>query len=325
MADTVSEQLRESMAALLGAQSTGVDTSALEGFGWPELYAQDPRLAVTVLFEEMGRSPTKVAALEVLVKQHLQNELPAQADIAVLRPDGSGCAAIAAGSGDVTGTLLNGWKSFDHLVAIDLGAEPAALVLAADDVVLTPVAGVDPRAGAAAARGPLNILTVVEPAATENVVGAIRRALAIEQVAIGHEMLRTAVDHTSSRVQFGRPIGANQSVQHRLAELHVALKAAQSAIEESWQSNCALAVAVAAGLAARAVDIAIRSSLQVCGGMGFTEEFALAPLIRRSVLLSEVFDDETRLARTVGAAVLGAARAHGGLPRLGSFADVSPQ
>ena len=42
-------------------------------------------------------------------------------------------------------------------------------------------------------------------------------------------------------------------------------------------------VAVAASAAALAE--AVRDCLQVCGGMGFTDEFGLAPLMRRAVIL----------------------------------------
>lgn len=324
MADNIIAELRSSLADLLEANRDGVGAAVLGEFGWPELYGEDPRVAVTVLFEELGRHAGNAAGLEVLVAQELGDVLPSTARIAVLRPDDQGIGAIKAGTGMVTGTVLTGRDVFDHLVAIDVSAVPAVHVVVGGGAQLSPIHGVDPGAGAARVAAAADVVAVADAATSARVVGAVRRAVAIEQVALGREMLRVAVDHVCSRTQFGRPIGANQSVQHRLADVHVAVKAASAAIDVSWQEGGWLSVAVAAGLGSRAADVAIRNTLQVCGGMGFTEEFALAPLIRRSLLLAELFDTESNMAAMVGETVLASNRAGRPLARLGGFVDESP-
>lgn len=322
MADNIIAELRASLGDLLVAHRDGVGAAVLREFGWPELHIEDPRVAVTVLFEEVGRHAGKAAALEVLVAQELGDVLPSTR-IAVFRPDAKGIDAINAGRGIVTGTVLTGWDVFDHLVAIDLSAVPSVHIIAGSGAQLAPIHGVDPGAGAARVAVALDIVAVADTATSARVTGAVRRAVAIEQAALTREMLRVAVAHASSRIQFGYPIGTNQSVQHRLADVHVALKAVWSAIDTSWQDGGPLSTAVAAGLASRAADIATRNTLQVCGGMGFTEEFALAPLIRRSLLLSEVFDSESTLARMLGEVLQASIRVGQTMPRVASFVDES--
>lgn len=306
-------EIRESVAELFASSADGVELSDLEEFGWPEFYTEDARAAVTVLFEELGRTAGKAAALEAVVAQEIGDVIPRGARIAVC------CTRSKANHGlgmeASAGSVLTAWQTFDHLVVIDVSGEDPITVVAVDDSNVSPVEGIDPFCGAAKVSIPPDVIATTDRATSERVGAAIRRALSIQQVASGRQMLAIAVDHVAARVQFGRPIGANQSVQHRLADVHAALKAASSAIEVSWRSSDPLAVLVGAGLSSRAVDLAIRNSLQVCGGMGFTEEFALAPLVRRSLLLAEIFDDELRIARALGNEICQAGR----LIRLAAF------
>lgn len=54
-------------------------------------------------------------------------------------------------------------------------------------------------------------------------------ALSAEQVGAAARALELTVAYTKNRVQFGRPIGAFQALQHRLADLHVLVESARSA------------------------------------------------------------------------------------------------
>jgi alkylation response protein AidB-like acyl-CoA dehydrogenase len=54
-------------------------------------------------------------------------------------------------------------------------------------------------------------------------------ALSAEQVGAAARALELTVEYARTRVQFGRPIGAFQALQHRMADLHVLVEAARSA------------------------------------------------------------------------------------------------
>lgn len=319
MPDQLSAELRSALGDLFAANPGGVSSTELAEFGWPELYAEDQRLAVSVLFEELGRHAASAAGLELLVAAELGDVLDDAAVPGVLVPDVAGIRAISAGEDQVTGIVLTGRDRFDHLVAIVLGGTPWVRVLSAAGAEFTQVSGIDPSAGAARVRTPLDPVMEADTKTAERVVAAVRRAVSYEQLGLGREMLRVAVEHVSSRIQFGQPLGVNQSVQHRLADVHVALKAAAEMLEVSWEGSGVLEIEVGAALAARAADVAMRNALQVCGGMGFTEEFALAPLVRRSLLLAGLFHDDVAVAAEIGGRVSEAILAGAGAPRLGSL------
>ena len=64
-------------------------------------------------------------------------------------------------------------------------------------------------------------------------------ALAAEQAGAAQRALELTVAYTKTRVQFGRPIGSFQALQHRMADLHV--------LVESARSLCYAAALAAAG------------------------------------------------------------------------------
>jgi alkylation response protein AidB-like acyl-CoA dehydrogenase len=74
-------------------------------------------------------------------------------------------------------------------------------------------------------------------------------ALAAEQAGAAARALEITVEYTKTRVQFGRPIGSFQALQHRLADLHVLVQAAAS-----------LARAAAAAARQDATDLALRAA-----------------------------------------------------------------
>jgi len=71
-------------------------------------------------------------------------------------------------------------------------------------------------------------------------------ALTAEQVGAAQRALDLTVGYTKVRVQFGRPIGSFQALQHRMADLHV--------LVESARSLCYAAAFAAADVAGETVD-----------------------------------------------------------------------
>jgi alkylation response protein AidB-like acyl-CoA dehydrogenase len=114
-------------------------------------------------------------------------------------------------------------------------------------------------------------------------------ALALEACGVGRRALELAVEHASSREQFGRPIGAYQAVSHPLATSYAELELARSAAY--WAAWCVasadarapVAAAAAKALAADAAVAACERSIQVHGGIGFTWEHVLHRLYKRAL------------------------------------------
>ncbi|HEY6796980.1 MAG TPA: acyl-CoA dehydrogenase family protein [Kineosporiaceae bacterium] len=103
-------------------------------------------------------------------------------------------------------------------------------------------------------------------------------ALAAEQVGAATRALELTVAHARTRHQFGRPIGSFQALAHRLADLHVrlaaarsALTAAASALDQGTGRDDLLAALVAISCT-EALDRVTAETIQIHGGIGITWE-----------------------------------------------------
>ena len=92
-------------------------------------------------------------------------------------------------------------------------------------------------------------------------------------------MMATAVTYAHDRVQFGQPIGTFQAVQHMLAAAEVQIRAVRSSIEMLVPRLDQLSgaatfrhLALLKALAGRTGHHVSQATLQVLGGIGFTDE-----------------------------------------------------
>jgi acyl-CoA dehydrogenase len=108
---------------------------------------------------------------------------------------------------------------------------------------------------------------------TQQMVGAMERCLDY------------AIAYANDRVQFGRPIGKFQAVQHMLAvaagHFAASTAAADAAIEAHGSADAELAIAVAKARAGEAAGQVAAISHQVFAAMGFTQEHPLHFSTRR--------------------------------------------
>jgi len=152
-----------------------------------------------------------------------------------------------------------------------------------DDVRL-PAEAVLP--GVAGLKGPLSCLTEARYGIAWGVTGAARTCL------------ESAVGYARTREQFGKPIGQNQVVQHRLAEMLMSLEQGRSmamlatmSVEEpdaAERSRSMSMAKVGYGQAARFVS---QQSIQLHGGIGMTEEYAVGHYFRRCMVIEHTFGD----------------------------------
>lgn len=97
------------------------------------------------------------------------------------------------------------------------------------------------------------------------------------------------MEHASTRVVFGRPIGSNQSIQFPLAEAKMELELARLMTRKAaWLFDagreCAFEANMAAFTAGRAAYKAADRAIQTLGGMGFAEEYDVERMFRDSRL-----------------------------------------
>ena len=112
-----------------------------------------------------------------------------------------------------------------------------------------------------------------------------RLAVASELVAVTQRILDVAADQVSTRRQFGRPIGANQSVRFRLAERFAEVAGARALVAAAWEDGSPDASVWAKTAAGATHDSVAKHALQVCGAIGLSDEHPLPGLVRRGFSL----------------------------------------
>jgi acyl-CoA dehydrogenase len=117
-----------------------------------------------------------------------------------------------------------------------------------------------------------------------------RILVASEAVGLGQGALARAANYARDRVVFGRPIGANQGIQHPLAESWAALESSRwmvlraASLYDAGES-CGAEANAAKFLAARAAFDACTRAVMTHGGMGYATEYQVERLFRESILL----------------------------------------
>ena len=98
-----------------------------------------------------------------------------------------------------------------------------------------------------------------------------------EMVGRGRKILEMVIDYAKTRVQFGRPIGAFQAIQHQLADLRVAVDAAElltyrAACSLSEGRDCSEEIALAKASAGEMSRISTVVGHGVYAGISYTVE-----------------------------------------------------
>lgn len=114
-----------------------------------------------------------------------------------------------------------------------------------------------------------------------------------------------AADYARTRVQFGRPIGAFQAIKHRCADMALATELCWSQTLTAVQAIESRAVdarfhALSAKLLAGEETLkAARATIQIHGGMGFTDEVDAHRLLKRAHVLHQMLGDPRLIKSTL--------------------------
>lgn len=122
-----------------------------------------------------------------------------------------------------------------------------------------------------------------------------RIALAAQAVGAMDATVRISADYAGERRQFGQPIGKFQAIQHIAADMFVAASQARSALyaalssveaEPAARRRATSVVKVVAGLSGQTVS---RNGIQIHGGYGVTDEYAVSHYYRRLLVLEKQY------------------------------------
>ena len=140
---------------------------------------------------------------------------------------------------------------------------------------------------------PKNALPLIERVVDEGIA-----ALAAEAVGAMGEMHRITVDYLKTRKQFGVPIGNFQVLQHRAADMLIALEQARSmALFAAMMADDPDPVARRQALSAAKVQIGRsgrligQQAIQLHGGIGMTMEYSAGHYFKRLTAIDTLFGD----------------------------------
>lgn len=283
----------EVAAAMVAHGADAVSESALVEAGWDTLLDLDDRTAVTSLFEQAGRAAVPTGALALVLRAAVPELAEAARPLLVV-------GVWTGGSIFAAGPVVEPWP--ERLIAWSPDLASPRLFVAAirGSEGFHTVDGVDPGNWSRLDRAAVDVARVVEGPPAVLAVHAVTRALLHERLGALASMLETAVEHVTTRDQFGRPVGSYQAIQHGLVDVHVRIQAARVALETAWEVRSTPALQVAVIQVAEAADSAIAGCLQACGGIGFTAEFPLAARIRRDLALSALLGPRQCVSDSLG-------------------------
>ena len=225
-----------------------------------------------VVLEEAGRALMPVPVLATIAAAAAA---PDDAELATDVANGA-AAALAVGQPSALAHVIDASAAGNVVVAAPDGLYVAAV---GDGVAVTPRPALDPLRIQADVRIDVSkARRVGDAAASSRAVDVLRVALAVEAVGVARWCLAATVDHLKTRVQFGKPIGTFQALQHRAADLAVLLEsAAATAAYATWTvADAPAELAVQAPLALAVCGEAsyriAAETIQLHGGIGFTWE-----------------------------------------------------
>jgi alkylation response protein AidB-like acyl-CoA dehydrogenase len=150
----------------------------------------------------------------------------------------------------------------------------------------------------------LGPVTLLDPIDRLGAVGAAATLLGIMQ-----RCLEMTLAYVNTRATFGKPIGAFQALQHRLANMLLRVESTRSAVyRAAWcvdagDPDAALACATAKAWAGEASRLVCGETIQMHGGIGFTWELDVHFYFKRAKTLEQFYGStEEQLERAIGAA-----------------------
>lgn len=133
--------------------------------------------------------------------------------------------------------------------------------------------------------------------AIERAVAHATLAVCAEAVGAMESAKQLTIDYLRERQQFGVPIGKFQALQHRMADLLIEIEQARSAVVnlagnlDQPRLIRERYVSAAKNLIGRVGAMVSEECIQLHGGIGMTDEYALSHFARRLIMIDHQFGD----------------------------------
>lgn len=153
----------------------------------------------------------------------------------------------------------------------------------------------------------------------KNVLQKATVALCADMNGGTQQVLEMTVNHAKDRVQFGRPVGSFQAIQHRCADMLIGLEASRVlTYEAAWKISqglpCGLEVSMAKAFASETYRQATWLGTQIQGGVSFTAEHDMPLYYRRAKAAEVALGDAEHHREMIARELLDYSSAHNPLP-----------
>jgi alkylation response protein AidB-like acyl-CoA dehydrogenase len=258
--------------------------------GWTEL--NDPATAVelAIVVEQLGQATDPTPFLATMTQY-----APLATDNFEPRESGTGVFGGVTARRDAQGWVLDGTARHvldgDRVDRLAVATGAGVFLVGAGDVSARRTPVFDPVlhvADVAFAGLRLPDSARVVDADTESSRHIALMGMAMTMVGACQRILDLMLDHVRDRHQFGVPIGSFQAIQHKAADMHVAIERARALGYFAALTIAAddprrrLAASMAKASAGECQDLVFRQGLQSFGGMGFTWENDLQFALKRA-------------------------------------------
>jgi alkylation response protein AidB-like acyl-CoA dehydrogenase len=284
-------------ALVRGIAEDGVDPSpvwkAYVEHGWTEMSDPDTAVELAIVLEELGRATDPTPFLATM-----SQFAPLTGDRFDPRASGTAVYGGVTAHRDGDGWVLDGTARHvldgDRAEWLAVVTDAAVFVVNADEAagqlsrrrssVFDPVLHVADLTFDGL-RLPDTARVAVD---TERAHHVALMGMAITMVGACQRILDLVLDHVRSRHQFGVPIGSFQAVQHKAADMHVAVERARALSYYAALTIAGddprrrLAAAMAKAAAGECQSLVFRHGLQLFGAMGFTWENDLQFALKRA-------------------------------------------
>ncbi len=149
---------------------------------------------------------------------------------------------------------------------------------------------------------PQRLIAQGEPArqAVDYALDAGRYIASHELCGIARKVFSDTLQYLKTRVQFDKPIGANQALQHKMVDAYLQVLLLSACLKENWISHAAGEITMAnlaSRVKSRASDVAVsiaRLAVQMHGAIGYTDELDIGLYLKRALNLAAWLGNDKR-------------------------------
>jgi len=299
------DMLRTSLRHVLTEATNVPLADRLGELGWDEVVADDPVTALHTLFTLKGDTVSSADALGPRLAAALADALgdPQLTTATVGLESPFGPSSLTAGSLTVDAVVFTPPTTGPVVVRVD--GEHLAVV-GGSALTCTRLTTTDGELAQYRLTGTVLAEQVqcIEGATASIAWNAMvthgRWLLACELVGIAQHVTASAAQYTGERIQYGKPIGTFQALQHRIATAHVLVVGATRLAEHAGHSGDEWSALVAKAVAGQAAETACTQAQQCYGAIGFTWEHEFHHYLRRTYVLDRLLGDWRSLEREIG-------------------------